>query len=59
MYTSELQSMRNKIIQLDDESYDVVRLLIRRRRKRRYQMLEVIHSVLRLVMLTKSLKLPG
>jgi len=59
MYTSELQSMRNKIIQTDDESYDVIRLLIRRRRKRRYQMLEVILSILRLVMLTKSLKLPG
>jgi len=59
MYTSELQSMRNKIVQTDDESYDVIRLLIRRRRKRRYQMLEVIHSVLRLVMLSKSLKLPG
>lgn len=59
MYISELQSMKNKIIQVDDESYDVVRLLIRRRRKRRYQMLEVIHSVLRLIMLSKSLKLPG
>lgn len=56
---TEILGMKNKIIQLDDESYDIVRTLIRKRRKRRFQILELIHNFLRLVMLVKSMELPG
>jgi len=58
-YLTEIEGMKNKIIQADDESYDSIRLLIRRRRKGRFEILEVFHSILRVVMLVKSLDLPG
>jgi len=51
--------MKNKIITLEDESYDALRNLIRRRRKRRFQMIVIFQHSLRLLMLVKSLRLPG
>jgi hypothetical protein len=58
MYVAELESSRNKIIQPEDDTYDVVRLLVRKRRKTRFQTLDIIHSVLRITMLSRSLDLP-
>ena len=36
MYINELESGQNKIIQPDDDSFNTVRLLIKKRRKRRF-----------------------
>ena len=51
--------MKNKIITFDDESYNILRNLIRRRRKHRFQQINVFQNCIRLVMLVKSLRLPG
>jgi len=59
LYAQKLLAMKNTLVKLEDESYDALRNLLRKRRKRRFQMLEVFHSTLRLLMLVKSLRLPG
>ena len=51
--------MKNKIITFDDESYNILRTLIRRRRKHRFQQINVFQNCIRLLMLVKSLHLPG
>jgi len=59
LYAQKLLAMKNTLVKIEDESYDALRNLLRKRRKRRFQMLEVFHSILRLLMLVKSLRLPG
>ena len=47
----------NQNISLENETYDVCRAIIRQRKKKRLEGIDVFLSMLRILMLTKSLKL--
>ena len=51
--------MKNKIITFDDESYNILLNLIRRREKHRFQQINIFQNCIRLLILMKSLHLPG
>ena len=51
--------MKNKIITFDDESYNILCNLIGRRQKHRFQQINVFQNFIRLLILVKSLHLPG
>lgn len=53
----ELSLCEEKIITVYDESYDVCRVLLKERRKKRFELLEMTISSMRILMLSKSLKL--
>jgi len=52
-----LNSIQNQqIITIDSEAYDICRALIRQRKKKRLEGIDVFLSLLRIMMLAKSLK---
>lgn len=53
----ELEYCEDKIVKINDDSYDICRVLLKERRKKRFEILEIIISSSRIIMLMKSLKL--
>lgn len=54
-----MQYVDDNIITVFDDSYDLCRVLLKERRKKRFEILEIIISSMRIIPLTRSLKLPG
>lgn len=55
----QLELCEDKVITVYDESYDICRVLLKERRKKRFEMLEMTITLLRIIMLMKSLKISG
>ena len=54
-----MKTCDEKAITVFDDSYDLCRVYLKERGKKRFEMLEIIISSMRIVPLSKSLKLPG
>jgi hypothetical protein len=54
-----LKSAPSKIVSLDSSTQHTFKLLLQARRHRRYKVLELAQHILRVIMLCKSLRLPG
>lgn len=48
---------QDKTINIDDDTYDICRAILRQRQKKKWEGLDLFLSTLRVVMLLKSLKL--
>lgn len=56
---SGMNLVDDKVMTVFDDSYDLCRVCLKERRKKRFEILEIIISSMRIIPLTKSLKLPG
>lgn len=56
---SGMQYVDENVITVFDDSYDLCRVLLKERRKKRFEILEIIISSMRIIPLSRSLKIPG
>lgn len=54
-----MQFCDENVITVFDDSYDLCRVFLKERRKKRFEIFEIIISSMRIIPLTRSLKLPG
>ena len=52
-----LQNCRESIITIENDTFAICRAVLRQRQKRRIEFLELLQSMLRVILLIKSLKL--
>jgi hypothetical protein len=55
----QFELCEEKTITVYEESYDICRVLLKERRKKRFEILGITISIMRILMLMKSLKISG